>query len=87
MGSDLRVSVIGTADSMTVAGWYAQGQHVADQNQIDEFKTLSGESLIKSQVDNLVSAMAAFSPPPMGQFTLDQTRANALGTVIAASWQ
>jgi Ca2+-binding RTX toxin-like protein len=87
VGNDLRVSVIGTADSVTVTGWYETGYHVADELRIDEFKTHSGEALLKSQVDNLVSAMAAFSPPPMGQLTLDQQRADALGSLIAASWQ
>lgn len=87
VGDDLRVSLIGTGDSITVADWYLVGSLEPDQYRLDEFKTQTGESLLKSQVDNLVSAMAAFSPPPMGQFTLDQTRANALGTVIAASWQ
>jgi len=84
---DLRVSVIGTTDSVTVAGWFSEGYHVIDENRIDEFKTHSGEALLKSQVDNLVSAMAAFSPPPMGQLTLDQPRSDALGSLIAASWQ
>ncbi|MGE4237665.1 putative Ig domain-containing protein [Hydrogenophaga sp.] len=87
VGNDLRVSIIGTTDSITVPRWYPQGSQAQDEHRIDEFRTMGGEALIKSQVDSLVSAMAAFSPPPMGQFTLDQQRADALGTQIAASWQ
>ena len=87
VGDDLRVSVIGTADSITVVDWYSSGVYLPGENRIDEFKTHSGEALLKSQVDNLVSAMAAFSPPPMGQLTLDQPRSDALGSLIAASWQ
>ncbi len=81
------MSEIGTADSITVVDWYSSGVYLPGENRIDEFKTHSGEALLKSQVDNLVSAMAAFSPPPMGQLTLDQPRSDALGSLIAASWQ
>ena len=44
-------------------------------------------TLLDSQVQNLVSAMASFSPPAMGQTTLPQNYADALNPVIAANWQ
>jgi Ca2+-binding RTX toxin-like protein len=86
-GDHLKVSVIGTSDSITVEGWFNAGPYGGYEYRIDEFKTQGGDTLLKYQVDNLVSAMAAFSPPPMGQLTLDQQRANELGAVIAANWQ
>jgi hypothetical protein len=42
--------------------------------------------LLSSQVDALVSAMAAFSPPPPGQTTLTPEQQSALSPVIAANW-
>ena len=47
---------------------------------------LSGHTLLDSQVDNLVSAMASFLPPSSGQTTLPQSYQDALGSVIAANW-
>jgi hypothetical protein len=43
--------------------------------------------LLDSQVQSLVSAMAAFAPPAAGQTTLTVSYQNALGGVIAANWQ
>ena len=42
--------------------------------------------LLSSQVDALVSAMAAFAPPPAGQMTLAANYQTALSPVLAASW-
>jgi hypothetical protein len=38
-------------------------------------------------VDNLVSAMAGFAPPPAGQTTLSASYQASLSSVIAANWQ
>jgi hypothetical protein len=42
---------------------------------------------LDSQVNNLVNAMAAFSPPAAGQTTLSAAYATALNPVIVANWQ
>jgi hypothetical protein len=42
---------------------------------------------IHCQVDNLVNAMAAFTPLPMGQTALPQTYQDQLLPVISANWQ
>jgi len=42
--------------------------------------------LLDSQVQNLVSAMAAFSPPAAGQTTLSASYATTLAPVIVANW-
>jgi hypothetical protein len=38
-------------------------------------------------VQNLVQAMASFSPPAMGQTTLPQDYRDSLAPVLAANWQ
>ena len=81
-GNDLVASVIGTADQFTVQSWY-----LGDQFRLEQFKTADGHTLLDSQVQNLVDAMAAFAPPGAGQTTLAQSYADALNPVIAASWQ
>ncbi|HET9865761.1 MAG TPA: calcium-binding protein, partial [Nitrospira sp.] len=81
-GNDLVTSVIGTSDKLTVQGWYLGGA-----NHVEQFKTADGKMLLDSQVQNLVNAMAAFSPPAPGQETLPSNYATALNPVIAANWQ
>ena len=79
-GNDLVVSVIGSTDKVTVKGWYtSSNSHV-------EGITASGKRLSDSNVDALVSAMSAFSPPAAGQTTLPNSYQAALNPVIAANW-
>ena len=78
-GNDLRVSIIGTTDNVTVKNWYAGGQYRIEQLQLS-----SGEALVESSVQNLVNAMASFSPPPMGQTSLPADYRAQLEPVIAA---
>jgi subfamily B ATP-binding cassette protein HlyB/CyaB len=78
--SSLEISVIGTADKITLSGWYSA-------YRIEEFKTADGKTLLDNDVHNLVQAMAAFAPPAAGQTTLLESYAAALNPVIAANWQ
>jgi Ca2+-binding RTX toxin-like protein len=82
VGNDLEVSIIGTSDSATIENWYS-----GSANHVEQFKTADGQTLLDSQVESLVSAMAAFSPPVAGQTTLPQNYQDQLGAVIAANWQ
>jgi len=82
VGNNLEVSVIGTADTLTVQNWYAGAAY-----HVEQFKTSNGKTLLDSQVQNLVSAMAGFAPPAAGQTTLTTDYATALTPVIAANWQ
>jgi hypothetical protein len=50
-------------------------------------RTSDGHTLMEAQVQNLVNAMAAFSPPSPGQTELPPDYAVALNPVIAANWQ
>ncbi|MCW5263101.1 hypothetical protein D5045_24085 [Verminephrobacter eiseniae] len=81
VGQNLEVSIIGTADKCTINNWYA-----GSANRVERFSTSAGNALLNSQFDALVSAMAAFAPPPMGQTTLLPEYQAALQPVIAASW-
>jgi Ca2+-binding RTX toxin-like protein len=81
VGNNLEVSIIGTSDTETISNWYS-----GSANHIEQFKTSDGKVLLDTQVDNLVSAMAAFSPPSAGQTTLPQNYQDSLNAVIAANW-
>jgi len=83
IGNDLEMSVIGTSDKTTVKDWY-----LSTANHVEQFKTTDGaKTLLDSNVQNLVNAMAAFAPPAAGQSTLPQNYQTALAPVIAANWQ
>jgi Ca2+-binding RTX toxin-like protein len=81
-GNNLDVSIIGTTDKFTLTNWY-----LGNQYHVEQFKTSDGKTLLDSQVQNLVSAMAAFAPPAAGQTTLPANYATSLQPVIAANWQ
>ena len=82
LGNTLEVSVVGSNDKLNISNWYVGSQH-----HIEQFRTSDGRTLLDSQVQNLVSAMAAFAPPAMGLTTLPPVYANQLAAVIAANWQ
>lgn len=81
VNNHLEVSVIGATDKVTINNWYAN-----PANHIETIKTSDNKTLSDSKIDNLVSAMAAFTVPAMGQTTLSSTYANSLAPVLAASW-
>jgi hypothetical protein len=54
---------------------------------VDELRTSDNHLLLKTQVDQLVTAMTAFSPPASGQLTLPPAYQTRLEPVIAANWQ
>lgn len=78
----MEVSVIGTTDKVAVANWY-QGAG----NHVEIFELANGTRLLDSQVQSLVDAMAAFSPPAAGETTLPSGYQANLLPVIAANWQ
>jgi Ca2+-binding RTX toxin-like protein len=84
-GNNLDVSIIGTADKVSIKDWYVGG--VTNNNQIDVFKTNDGKALIAGNVNQLVQAMASFAPPSMGQTTLASNYQTSLNTVITANWR
>jgi hypothetical protein len=82
VGNDLQVSVIGTSTMVDISGWYA-----SSANQAQEFTASDGKVLMSNEVNSLVSAMAAFSPPGAGVTTLPANYQTQLEPTIAAAWQ
>jgi len=56
-------------------------------NHISTIQTGDGFSISDEGVDQLVQAMAAFSPPSTGHTHLSHAVENALAPVLAANWQ
>jgi Ca2+-binding RTX toxin-like protein len=81
VGNNLTLSVIGTSDTFTVNGWYSSAA-----NQVESFQLSDGKTLLASQVQSLVDAMAAFTPPAAGQTMLPAGYQASLQPVIAANW-
>jgi Ca2+-binding RTX toxin-like protein len=81
-GNDLEMSILGTTDKVTVQNWYA-----GKSSQVEQFRTADGKVLLSTQVDRLVSAMAAFAPPAVGQTTLTAAQQTTLVPLIAANWK
>ena len=81
-GNNLDVSIIGTDDKFSINNWYLGSQY-----HVEQFKTSDGHTLLDSQVQNLVSAMAGFAPPAAGQTTLPANYASSLAPTLAANWQ
>lgn len=79
--SNLRVSIIGTSNSLTLQNWYLSSAY-----QTERFVTDTGLALASSRVNQLVSAMTAFAPPPWGATTLDPTLAAAMQPVLGEAW-
>ncbi|MEJ8859066.1 hypothetical protein WKW79_31160 [Variovorax robiniae] len=82
-GDDLLVSIIGTDVELTVEQWYDAAYGGPN---VEQFKTQDGKTLLNSDVQNLVDAMAGFEAPPAGQYTLPADFQAALEGVIAANW-
>jgi Ca2+-binding RTX toxin-like protein len=82
VGSHLEVSVIGSTDKFTVSNWYSGSSY-----HVEQFKTANGKVLLDTQVQNLVQAMAGFTPPASGQTTLPASYQSSLNPIIAANWQ
>ena len=72
---------IGLTEGLSITNWYA-----SSFQQIEHFRSADGKVLSNANVDALVNAMAAFSPPSIGQTTLSGNYLGVLNPVIAACW-
>jgi len=82
--NDLRLTIHGSSDQITVQNWYTR----PTANQIETIQAGNGKTLLNTQVDQLIQAMAAFSN--QSGLTWDQAidqRPQDVQTVLAASWQ
>ncbi|MGA7180532.1 MAG: calcium-binding protein [Thiobacillaceae bacterium] len=83
VGNNLEASIIGTSDKLVIKDWYTGAT-----NHVEQFRTTDGsKTLLDSNVQNLVNAMASFAPPAAGQTTLPADYQASLAPVIAANWQ
>lgn len=80
--NNLDISVIGTNSKITIQDWTVDKVH-----RIEQFKTDDGSTLLESQVDALISAMAAFAPPSMGETSLPPNYQTVLTPILATSWE
>ena len=82
VGNNLRLTLYETGDKLTVQNWYSGATY-----RVRGFDLGNGKALLENQVDNLVSAMASFSPPAAGQTSLPANYQTTLDSVIAANWK
>ena len=62
VGNHLEASIIGTSDAFVLRDWYRGAAH-----RVERFQTTDGDkTLLESNVQALVDAMAAFAPPAPG---------------------
>ncbi|MFE8070034.1 hypothetical protein QQM79_03155 [Marinobacteraceae bacterium S3BR75-40.1] len=80
-GDNLLVSFVGTDGSITIEDWYADSRKQIEEISVGEYK------LLKSEVDSLVSAMAAFDPPAGSGGVLTEDARTELEPAITAAWQ
>ena len=78
--SNLVLTVLGTADKVTLAAWYSD-----TDNQLDRFELSDGSYLAAGDVQALVSAMS-FSPPPASLSALTAAQQQAVTNAIDDSW-
>jgi Ca2+-binding RTX toxin-like protein len=81
---DLRLAIHGSSDQITVQNWY-----VGTSNRIETIQAGNGQTLLSTQVDQLIQAMAGFTQQNNGltwDQAIDQQPQN-VQTVLAASWQ
>ena len=80
--TSLVVSIIGTNDKVTVQDWFSSAN-----NHVEQIRTVDGNhTLLDSDVQALVTAMAGLTPPASGQTSLTVEQHAVLDGVIAASW-
>jgi len=81
--NNLRLSIHGSTDAGTIQNWYT-----STSNRTGTIQTGNGQTLLSTQVDQLIQAMASFSQ--QSGLTWDQAidqQPQQVQTVLAASWQ
>lgn len=82
VGNNLEVNIIGRSDVVVIQDWYS-----GKARHIEEIRVTDGNKLLlDTKVEALVTAMAAVTPPALGQTTLNAQQRSQLDAVIAASW-
>ena len=90
-GDDLKISVVGESDSLTLKDWFKSPASAA--GRMDEFRLSSGEILIESRVQELVEKMAGWArdhgagPASLGELPDDETAYRAFTSALETAWQ
>jgi len=82
--NDLRFAIHGGTDRVTIQNWFS-----GTDNQVETIQAGNGQTLLSTQVDGLIQAMAQFSANHNG-LTWDQgiaQKPQEVQEVLAASWQ
>ena len=81
--NDLRLAIHGSTDSVTIQNWYT-----SSLNRAEIIEAGNGQTLLNTQVDQLIQAMAGFTQQTglAWDQAIDQ-RPQDVQTVLAASWQ
>ncbi len=80
-GNHLEITVAGTDDRVRIANWYSNTNYQLDQIEVGT------STLLNNQVDQLVSAMAAFDVPGGAGNVIPQDVIDQLQPVLVESWQ
>ncbi len=81
--NNLRLSIHGSTDYVTVQNWYT-----SSSNRTETIQAGNGQTLLSTQVDQLIQAMASFSQQT--GLTWDQAidqQPQQVQTILAANWQ
>ena len=81
-GDDLTVGVLGTKDKAVIKNWY-QGE----ANQVERFETKDGSVLLQSQVQQMVDAMAVFSPEGASELNVPADLVAELHPLVVEKWK
>lgn len=94
LGINLQVSILGTADKVTVQNWYLNNNDSA--YHVEQIKSGDGKLLLdmktgtntttKTDLELLVQAMASFAPPSASQTSLTSDQIKQLTPVLAGTW-
>jgi trimeric autotransporter adhesin len=81
--NDLRLAIHGSSDQITVQNWYT-----SSVNRTETIQAGNGQTLLSTQVDQLIQAMAQFTAQTglTWDLAIDQ-RPQDVQAVLAASWQ
>jgi hypothetical protein len=82
--NDLRLAIHGGTDQVTIQNWYG-----GTDNQVETIQAGNGQTLLSTQVDQMIQAMAQFSANNNG-LTWDQgiaQKPQEVQEVLAANWQ
>ena len=82
--NDLRFTIHGSADTVTVQNWYS----APTTAQVETIQAGNGQTLLSTQVDQLIQAMAGFTAQT--GLTWDQAidqQPTQVQSILAANWQ